>query len=72
MSYSTMHLTQLALEYDCGAHPDEDGDDRANYATNANHPSIGRYVTWMVLGLPTISQDPQRKWNSWSAECVGD
>ncbi|KAI9452333.1 hypothetical protein HD554DRAFT_2043720 [Boletus coccyginus] len=58
LSYSTMHLTELANAFDCSV--GEDGIIRGLVSTNAVHPSLNRYVTWMVLGLPVLAQDPKR------------
>ncbi|KAG9311146.1 hypothetical protein JVU11DRAFT_8209 [Chiua virens] len=60
LSYSTMHMTQLAMEYESSAVPSHPKSERAQYTTNATHPSIYRYVTWMILGLPTLAQDTSR------------
>lgn len=56
-----MHLTEVAVRYDCGKIPGQAEGDRASIATNSEHPSIQRYVTWMVLGLPILAQDANRK-----------
>lgn len=56
LSYSTLHLSELALRYDSSKMPNSNHE-RGKLATNAIHPSIHRYVTWMVIGLPTIARD---------------
>lgn len=56
-----MHLTELAFRYDSRQVPGLEGTEAAQIATNAEHPSILRYVTWMVLGLPALAQDRSRR-----------
>jgi len=59
-----MHLTELSNAYDCSELPGEDGFIRGKLATNAIHPSVSRYVTWMLIGLPIMSQDGSRRSNN--------
>jgi len=63
LSYSTLHLTEFALRYDSSRMPNANYE-RGQIATNAIHPSIGRYITWMVIGLPTIAQDTSSEWET--------
>ncbi|KAF8435844.1 hypothetical protein L210DRAFT_3648501 [Boletus edulis BED1] len=60
LCYSTMHLTQLVQWYDCGKIPGQAEGQRDTISTNADHPSIKRYLTWMVLGLPVLAQQATR------------
>lgn len=55
-----MHLTELANAFDCSRLPGEHDTTRGMIGTNAVHPSFDRYVTWMLLGLPVLAQDPKR------------
>lgn len=58
VSYSTLHLTELALRYDSSKMPGKDAEyERDNLSTNATHPSLHRYITWMVIALPVLAQD---------------
>lgn len=61
LSYSTLHLTELALRYDSSQLPYSAEYERGMLATDQLHPSIHRYVTWMVIGLPTLAQDTSSK-----------
>jgi hypothetical protein len=62
LSYSTLHLTELAMRYDSSKRPGKNvQDERGELATNAVHPSVRRYITWMVLGLPVMAQDDSSK-----------
>ncbi|KAI6016262.1 hypothetical protein BKA83DRAFT_4497885 [Pisolithus microcarpus] len=56
LSYSTMHLTEVSVGYDCSKHPGEDVE-RELVATNAAHPSLYRYIIWMILALPKFASD---------------
>ncbi|KAG6369558.1 hypothetical protein JVT61DRAFT_14261 [Boletus reticuloceps] len=61
ISYSTLHLTELALRYDSSEVPGKDAKyERDALSTNATHPSVHRYITWMVIGLPVLAQDTSR------------
>ncbi|KAI6042282.1 hypothetical protein EDC04DRAFT_2601068 [Pisolithus marmoratus] len=63
LSYSTVHLTELAVAYDCSKCPGEDGEQELA-ATNAAHPSLYRYIIWMILMLPKFASDQAKKYNS--------
>ncbi|KAG6369562.1 hypothetical protein JVT61DRAFT_14270 [Boletus reticuloceps] len=61
ISYSTLHLTELSLRYDSSKMPGQDAEyEREKVSTNATHPSVRRYITWMVIGLPVLAQDASR------------
>ena len=69
LTYSTMHFTYAALTYDNSVVPGSKNRMRFSIATNAVHPCIKRNVTWMVLGLFGIAQDPLRAL-SWPIPCA--
>ncbi|KAI6145420.1 hypothetical protein BKA82DRAFT_4016258 [Pisolithus tinctorius] len=55
LSYSSFHLAQLAIQYDCSKC--EDGEtESGELSTNVVHPSIHHYITQMVLELPEMAQ----------------
>lgn len=63
MAYSTMHLTEVSLAFDRTNVAGDDAVSRGKVEQNATHPSLNRYVTWMVLGLPALAKDPKRTSN---------
>ena len=52
LSYSSLHLTELALSYDCSEN--EYGTLRSYSATNSVHPSLHRYIFRLLLALPHL------------------
>ncbi|KAI5999285.1 hypothetical protein EDD15DRAFT_2193947 [Pisolithus albus] len=56
LSYSTMHLTEVSVAYDCSGCPGK-AEERGLVATNAAHPSLYRYIIWMILALPKFASD---------------
>ncbi|KAI5984120.1 hypothetical protein F5J12DRAFT_899406 [Pisolithus orientalis] len=60
LSYSTMHLTEIAINYDCSKVPEGKQTMRGLAGTNAVHPAIHRIIVWMVLALPMMAKDRTR------------
>ncbi|KAI5997370.1 hypothetical protein EDD15DRAFT_2194469 [Pisolithus albus] len=46
----------LAVAHDCSAHPGK-VEEHGLIATNAAHPSLHRYIIWMILALPKFASD---------------
>lgn len=64
LSYASLHLTEVALAYDCGEHPEHTKKNplyMGDFATNAVHPSVIRQLAWMAIALPVLSKDPERE-----------
>ncbi|KAF8548953.1 hypothetical protein OG21DRAFT_1526145 [Imleria badia] len=59
LSYLTLHWMELSMAYDSTTFPRTD-EACGGGATNATHPSVPRYIAWMVLALPTLAHDKSR------------
>ncbi|KIN92975.1 hypothetical protein M404DRAFT_36521 [Pisolithus tinctorius Marx 270] len=55
-----MHLTEIAINYDCSKVPEGERTVRGLAGTNAVHPAIHRIIVWMVLALPMMAKDRTR------------
>ncbi|KAI5982790.1 hypothetical protein F5J12DRAFT_900032 [Pisolithus orientalis] len=60
LSYSTNHLMEITINYDCSKVPEGERTMHGLAGTNAVHPAIHHIIIWMVLALPTMAKDRMR------------
>ena len=64
LSYSSLHLIEVVIDYDCAEHPEHTKSNSlymGDFAMNAAYPLMIRQLAWMALALSVLSKDPHHE-----------